>query len=430
MKKFIQNLLAFLTRKILAKYKPKIIGITGSVGKTSTKEAVFSVLAPYFYARRNLKNYNNEIGLPLTVIGAESGGHSVLRWFGILLRGFAIWLLPVKYPEILILEMGADHPGDIKYLTDMVRPSIGIVTAVAPVHTEFFGTVEKVAEEKSILIKVLPKDGVAILNYDDPRVRAMREKSVCRAVAYGFEAMADVRAIESAVSFHALGVPGHDMGGIHFKLSQGQNAIPVYLTGVLGRQQVYSALAAASVGLALGLNPIQISEALRGYHPPAGRMNLLSGIKGTTIIDDTYNASPVSVGAALDVFKILPKNEETKFYACLGDMLELGKDSVQMHREIGWKVAEIGADVLIACGALAKDIAVGAREGGMGESQVFHFAKPGEAGKFLQEKIKSGDVVLIKGSQGIRMEKAVKEIMAEPMKAGELLVRQGPEWLG
>ena len=428
MKKFLQKILAFLTRKILTKYHPRVIGITGSVGKTSTKEAVYAALAPYFSVRRNIKNYNNEIGLPLTVIGAEAGGRSILRWLAVIIKGLTVWIFPAKYPEILILEMGADHPGDIKYLCDLVHPQIGILTAVASVHTEFFGTVERVAEEKSILIKSLPRDGVAVLNYDDPRVRVMREKSNCRTIFYGFEEMADVRAIESAVSFHAMGVPGHDLGGIHFKLSQGQNAIPVYLTGVLGRQQVYSALAAASGGLALGLNPIQISEALRAYRPPPGRMNLLSGIKSTTIIDDTYNASPVSAAAALDVFKILPKGENTKFYACLGDMLELGKDSAQMHREIGWKAAEVGIQALITCGHLAKEIAIGAIEGGIPESQVFHFGDAQSAGKFLQERIKRGDIILIKGSQGARMEKAVKEIMAEPQRAGELLVRQDGGW--
>jgi len=428
MKKFLQKILAFLTRKILLKYKPRVIGITGSVGKTSTKEAVFSVLAPYFRVRRNRKNYNNEIGLPLTVIGAESGGWSMFKWFAVIARGFAVWLFQRKYPEILILEMGADRPGDIKYLCDLVRPSIGIITAVAPVHTEFFGTVERVAEEKSTLIKALPKDGVAILNYDDARVRAMREKSNCRTISYGFEEMADVRAIESAVSFHALGQPGHDLGGTHFKLSPGGSAIPIYLAGVLGRGQVSAALAAAAVGLSLGLNLIQVSEALRSYRPPPGRMNLLPGIKETTIIDDTYNASPASVRAALEVFKILPKSEGIKFYVCLGDMLELGKDSGQMHREIGWKAAEIGADVLVACGHLAKDIEIGAKEGGMSDLNVFHFAGPAEAGKFLQERLRRGDIILVKGSQGMRMEKIVKELMAEPLRADELLVRQGPEW--
>lgn len=428
MKNIIQKILAFLTRKILAKYKPRVIGITGSVGKTSTKEAVFSVLAPYFRVRRNQKNYNNEIGLPLSVIGAESGGRSMFKWFAIIIKGFWLLIWPVKYPEILILEMGADRPGDIKYLSDLVRPSIGIMTAVAPVHTEFFGTIERVAEEKSVLIRALPKDGVAILNYDDPRVRAMREKSNCRTISYGFEEMADVRAIESAVSFHALGQPGHDLGGTHFKLSPGASAIPIYLAGVLGRSQVSAALAAAAVGLSLGLNLIQVSEALRSYHPPPGRMNLLPGIKETTIIDDTYNASPASVLAALLALKVLPKAESVKSYVCLGDMLELGKDSGQMHREIGWKAAEIGADVLIACGALAKDIEIGAKEGGMSDLNVFHFAGPAEAGRFLQERIRRGDIILVKGSQGMRMERIVKELMAEPLRAGELLVRQGPEW--
>ncbi|MEK7211223.1 MAG: Mur ligase family protein, partial [Patescibacteria group bacterium] len=426
---------------IIAKYKPRVIGITGSVGKTSTKEAVYATLAPYFRVRRNIKNYNNEIGLPLTIIGAESGGRSILKWLAAVIKGFAVWIFPSKYPEILILEMGADHPGDLKYLTDLAKPDIGIVTAVASVHTEFFGTVEKVAEEKSILIKALPKDGVAILNFDDGHVRAMREKAECRVMTYGFEETADVKAIDSALHFHPFDSENEDRGGdaerpqshaerggINFKLTPGGSAVPIFLADVLGRGQVYAALAAATTGLALGLNLIQVSDALRNFKSPPGRMNILPGIKNTTIIDDTYNASPVSVAMALEVFRSIPKEEGRKFYAVLGDMLELGSESGQMHREIGWKAADVGVDILIVCGNLAKDTALGAIEGGIPESQVFHFSDAKSAGKFLQERIKRGDIILIKGSQGARMEKIVKEVMAEPQKAGELLVRQDGGW--
>jgi UDP-N-acetylmuramoyl-tripeptide--D-alanyl-D-alanine ligase len=158
-------------------------------------------------------------------------------------------------------------------------------------------------------------------------------------------------------------------------------------------------------------------------------MNLLPGIKNTTLIDDTYNASPASVAAALEVLKEIPKDEKSHFYAVLGDMLELGKDAAQMHREIGWKTADSGVDVVVALGPLAKNIAEGAVEGGLAREMVFHFASASDAGIFLQERIKSGDVILIKGSQGMRMERVVKELMAEPERAGELLVRQGPEWI-
>ena len=429
MKQTFQKILGFLAKKILAKYKPRVIGITGSVGKTSTKEAVATALRPYFNVRQNQKNYNNEIGLPLTIIGAETGGRSVLRWLAILARGFWLWIWPVKYPEVLVLEMGADRPGDIKYLTDLVRPEIGIVTAVAAVHTEFFGTIDKVAEEKSTLIKVLPKEGTAILNYDDPRVRAMKEKARCQTVFYGFDQAAAVRVLEAAVHFHSAEVGQANRGGINFKLASGGSAVPIFLAGVLGKAQVYAALAAAAAGLDLGLNLVQVSEALRAYRSPAGRMNVLPGVKNITIIDDTYNASPASVALALQVFKEIPKEENSRFYAVLGDMLELGQGTEQMHREIGWKTADSGADTVIACGPLAKNIAEGAIEGGLSRDMVFHFAGAADAGLFLQERIKSGDVVLVKGSQGMRMERVVKELMAEPERAGELLVRQGPEWV-
>ena len=327
MKKILQKLLAFLARRILAKYRPRVIGITGSVGKTSTKEAVYAVLAPYFRVRRNIKNYNNEICLPLTIIGAEVGGKSIFKWFGIFARAVRLLIFPAEYPEFLILEMGADRPGDIKYLADLVRPEIGIVTAVAPAHTEFFGDLAGVAEEKSALIRVLPKNGVAILNYDDELTRTMRDKAKCRTMFYGFDGTAEMRVVESAIHFHPAIQGEENFCGINLKFVFGGATVPIFLSGVLGRGQVYAALAAGAAGLSLGLNLVQISEALMSYRPPPGRMNVLPGIKGTTIIDDTYNASPRSVAAALEVLKSITKDEGAKFYAVLGDMLELGKES-------------------------------------------------------------------------------------------------------
>jgi len=184
LKKFLQIILRSLAIRALNRYHPKVIGITGSVGKTSTKEAIYCVLSGKYKCRRNQKNYNNEIGVPLTILGCESGKKNPLVWLKVILHGLLLGYGPkASYPEIIILEMGADHPGDIEYLVKFTRPIIGLVTAVGPVHLEFFHKIQSVAEEKGKLIKALPVSGWAILNIDDDLVVPMRESTSASVVA-------------------------------------------------------------------------------------------------------------------------------------------------------------------------------------------------------------------------------------------------------
>jgi UDP-N-acetylmuramoyl-tripeptide--D-alanyl-D-alanine ligase len=322
------------------------------------------------------------------------------------------------YPEILVLEMGADRPGDIKYLTSFVKPKIAIITAVAPVHTEFFKTLKGVAKEKSELIKALPKDGLAILNNDDELVMEMKNLSQAETVTYGFSDKADINAREIKRN-----------QGLNFKLHyQGSSVVPVFLEKVIAPYLISSVLPAVAVGLFYELNLVDITHALKSFQPPPGRMNKISGIKDTIIIDDTYNSSPLAAKKALKVLSSFPADPSVQRFAVLGDMLELGSLSEQAHREVGKIVARLRIDVLITVGERARDIARGAKSAGMSEDRVFSFSDTLEAGKFLQSRISKGDVILVKGSQGIRMEHIVKEIMADPQFAQELLVRQGKEW--
>lgn len=424
-KKIIEYLLKKISIAIIKKYQPEIIGITGSVGKTSTKEAIETVLKDKFSVRANIKNYNNEIGVPLSVIGLESPGRSVLGWLNVFFKSIGLIIeKDAAYPKILILEMGADKIGDIEYLMDFLPLKIGVVTAVSEVHLEKFGTLEKIAREKRLIVSKLRKDDKAVLNYDDEVVNLMQEKTRAQVLTYGFKQGAEIKASEEKISYQNEGQG--EIQGISFKLTYQGNIVPILLPDVLGHHQIYAALVATAVGTTYGMNLFEIAEALKKYKSPKGRMKIIKGIKSTLIIDDTYNSSPQAAIAAIETLGKIRIGR--KKIAVLGDMLELGNYTKEAHLKVGKAVSENGIDVLVTVGALAKKIADGAEDAGMAGERIFSFDKNLPAGKFLQEKIKAGDIILVKGSQGIRMEKVVKELMAEPLKAEELLVRQGSQW--
>ncbi len=434
MRKIIQLKLKILAKIILAKYKPDIVGITGSVGKTSTKEAIYTVLASKFKVRRNIKNYNNEIGLPLTIIGADSPGRSIIGWYIVFSKALKLILFKDKgYPKILVLEMGVDRPGDMKYLNSIVKCKVGVITSIGPVHLEFFGSINNIQKEKGGLIKNLTKSSWAVLNYDDEKVRQIGNNTEAQILIYGFDEKADVRALsyaEASASKHQVDSENaNNLVGVSFKLSYNGSTVPVLLPKVIGYAAVYAALAGSAVGVAYGLNLVEIVQSLREFKSPRGRMNLVKGIKNTLIIDDTYNSSPQSSISALDVVKKIPLAKSARRFAVLGDMLELGSMSEQGHRQVGKKALKTGINKLIVVGERARDIARGAKDAGMTKDNIFHFSQAEKAGKFIQERISEGDLILVKGSQGARMEKIVKEIMAEPLRAKELLVRQDEQWM-
>ncbi|MFA5029301.1 MAG: UDP-N-acetylmuramoyl-tripeptide--D-alanyl-D-alanine ligase [Patescibacteria group bacterium] len=423
-KKIVQKILRLLARLILNKYQPEIIGITGSFGKTSTKEAIYTVLSKRFNVRENIKNYNNEIGLPLTIIGAGSGGRSVWGWVGVFAKALVLLIWKDKrYPEILVLEMAVDRVGDMKYLTDLAPCKIGVVTNIGPVHLEFFKTLERIAKEKSVIVSQLTTNGWAILNADNDYVRQMAEETKARIMTYGIlEKDTSIRASEIIISQNNQ----EEIAGLSFKLSYRGSTVPVFLPNILGEHLIYAALAAAAIGLVYEMNLLEISEALRLFKAPSGRMNLLVGIKQTKIIDDSYNAGPDSMLAAL---KVLGKiNGGGRKIAVLGDMLELGDYTDEGHRQVGAEVVKNKIDILITVGERARTIAAESQRQGLDSDLIFNFSDTERAGSFLQERMEEGDLVLVKGSQGMRMEKIVKEIMAEPLRAKELLVRQEKPW--
>jgi len=409
MRKILQKILRILAKIALKKYKPIVVGITGSVGKTSTKEAIYSVLKSHFGERRvrkNEKNYNNEIGVPLTVFNLKTGGNSIFKWIPKFIKIFWMIIFKVDYPDFLILEMGADKPKDIEYLLDFVKHKVGVITTVGeiPVHVEFFESPEKVAEEKETLVKKLTKDGVAVLNYDDERVKNMGENVDAKVITFGLNEKADIR----ATNYELKILPeGDNITELNFKLDFKGSSVPAKLINVLGAQHLYSALAATAVGIALNVNLVEIAQALKEIVPLPGRMHLLRGIKNTLIIDDSYNAALLSMQAGLESLKVFSSQRKI---VVLGDMREIGKYSEQAHIQVGKKAGEI-ADMIFVVGNCAGFIEQGAVSAGFDASKIFKFSTSDEAKLIVQEKLQENDVIFIKGSHSIKMENIVEEIV-------------------
>jgi len=427
---FLEKILKFFASKALRKFRPRIVGVTGSVGKTSSKEAIFTVLSSKFRVRKNEKNYNNEIGLPLTVLDLESGGGSLLKWAVVLVRAFGVAYLGSKksYPEILVLEMGADRPGDIKYLVDFLKPEVGVVTAVGISHLEYFKDKKQIAKEKGALVKYLAKNGLAVLNFDDENVRKMAEEIRVKKIYFGFSQEANVRASDIFFGYEKTeDFYGGDLDkirGISFKLNFDGASIPVRLLQSAGRPQIYAVLAASATGIQFGMNLLEIASALKKFQSPPGRLNIIDGIKNSVIIEDSYNAAPQSTLAALEV---LGKIKARRKIAALGNMLELGTETEAGHREVGRKAAET-ADLLFAVGDKAEFIADEAQKAGLDKKQIFCYTDSSEAKIPIQNELQEGDVILVKGSQGARMELISEEIMRHPEQAEKLLPRQTSEW--
>ncbi len=424
----LRYLLRRLARAVIDKYQPQIIGITGSVGKTTTKEAVLMVLAKKYRVRGNIKNYNNEIGLPLTILGLESPGRSIGGWLKVL---FSAWRLIQKtdpsYPEFLVLEMGVDHPGDMDYLLSIVQPNIGIITAIGQAHLEFFGSQDNIAQEKGKLIVSLPAAGWAVLNADDQRARLMtgHNKQV-QIITYGFGPQADVRATDLQFDYGQVGEKAIPSSvGLRFKLSYQAATVSVTLPGIISEAAVYSVLAAIAVGISQEIDLLTAIKALGDFHAPKGRLNILTGCQNAILLDDSYNASPTAVAAALDILGRWPALQRV---AVLGDMLELGVDGPAEHRRIGQIVAQLPIGHLVLVGSLAEMIGQEARERGWA-GQIDYFADSIAAADKIREIIPERAVVLLKGSQGSRIERITKALLLDPTAAASQLVRQDGSWL-
>ncbi len=348
----------------------RAVGITGSVGKTTTKELVAAVLRQQFSVWQSEGNYNNEIGLPLMLLRLTEG----TQW--------------------LVQEMGMYDVGEIARLASLVRPELGVVTNVGPTHLERLGSIERIAQAKAELVQALPAWGTAILNGDDPRVRAMAALTQARVRTFGLQPGNDVWANE---------VETHGLDGLALRFHAGGESVCAELP-LIGAHSVYAALAAASVGLTAGLSWEAILNGLAD-RAVSLRIKTVPAIRGATILDDTYNASPASVKAALSVLAEMPGRR----LAVLGGMLELGSYQEEGHRAVGRCAAEVAA-VLITIGELGRIVADEAVRAGMPGYAVHAVDDKARAGALLHDILQQGDVVLVKGSRGFALETLVQEV--------------------
>lgn len=408
----IGTLLAFKARSYLKKHRVQVIAVTGSVGKTSTKEAIYKVLSSKFDVHSGKKSFNTEFGLSLAVLGEEeSGFSSPAAWLRILAR---VFFGKKRTYKKVVLEMGADKPGDIKKLIRIAPPVIAVVTAVKPVHMAKgqFISIEAIAREKGSLVAALPREGMAILNNDDENVRNM--KTAAGKFSYGVKGPAmlmakNVKATAKSLKFK-----------VDYRGDTGEFSVPA-----IGAFQVYVLLPAIAVGVQLGMRLGECASALSDFQLPPGRMNPIAGVNRSQIIDSSYNASPTTVETALNV---LDDIYAPRKIAALGTMNELGEMTYESHIAIGKQAAQV-ADILVAVGHEAPTIKRGALEVGMKEADIYTFFDSEEAGEFMKNRLKQGDLVLVKGSQNkVRMERFVKQIMKEPHKAKKLLCRQEAAW--
>lgn len=411
---------------MLKRHKPKIVAVTGSVGKTSTKDAIATVLGKNFRVRKSQKSYNSEIGVPLVVLNCETGWLNPLKWTANILRGAWLIFSGKDYPEWLVLEFGVERPKDMENLVSWINPHISVVTTLAeiPVHVEYFSGPEALIREKAKILKNLETNDFAILGGDDIAVAELGEKTKAHVITFGFDPDADF--VASNYRILSMGGDEPHPEGIIFKVDADGVSLPVRISNAFGRHHVYPALAALAVGKIAGYNLVEMSESLSKYEAPPGRLKLLGGVKGSFILDDTYNSSPVALRAALDTLRDLTAKRKI---VVLGDMLELGKYTIEAHKSMAEYIIDAGVDTVFAVGPRARFIAEGLREKNFSKENIFEFSTSDEAKKRVEETIGGGDMVLVKGSQSMRMERIVEEIMAEPERAGELLVRQEKEWL-
>ncbi len=367
----LQQMATFWRRQ----HELRVVGITGSVGKTTTKELAAAVLARRYVTLKSEASYNNEIGLPLALMHLTNEH------------------------ERAVLEMGMYDVGEIAGLARIARPHVGVVTIIGPVHLERARTIERIVKAKMELVEALPPtpEGVAILNYDDERVRGMAQATQARVFYYGLSPDADLWADH---------IEGLGLDGIRFRLHHGGETLHVKIP-LLGRHSVHTALRAAAVGLAEGLDWQEVIEGLRG---PSAQLRLVSvpGPKGAIILDDTYNASPASTFAALNLLDEL----DGRKIAVLGDMLELGGYEREGHEKVGMRALEV-ADVLITLGPRGHIIGETALRWGMPADHVHILEENAEVVTLLEQMVTGDDVILVKGSRAMRMEEIVNALGRE-----------------
>ncbi len=348
---------------------PRVIAVTGSTGKTGTKDFIASILSRRFNVHATPGNLNNHIGLPLTLLGMEGS------------------------EEICVTEMGANHKKEIEALVDIARPEIGVVTNVGPAHLEFFGSLKGVASAKAELLEALPPTGTAVLPADDEFIEFLKERTKARSLTFGFSEHADRR---------ITGLEKRESGGYRFAVGDLALEVPRF-----GRHHVLNAAAAAVVGSIIGVPPDEIASGIVAAKVGAGR-GVCYDLGGVVFFDDSYNSNPTSLRAAVEAFLEIPASGRR--WLVLGDMLELGDSSETLHREAGVFCGRARVDGILTIGAESVELSRAAAEQRKSPDHITHFLDAERLSLYLNELINPGDAVLLKGSHGMRMEKILDAI--------------------
>lgn len=408
--------LAILARAILNKYQPQIVMVTGSVGKTSTKDALAAAFSETHFLRASEKSYNSEFGLPLTVIGAKNPWENPAAWFGVFQEALALIMLPSHYPKLLILEVGADRPGDLKRILRIAKPDAVVVTRLpdVPVHVEAYEGPQAVRDEEFTPAYALNPEAPLVICAEDTYAKTMAARLPVFVTTFGFSKDADI--CIASPEFYAEG----EASGMRAQIDNEE----VRVQGALGRPQLYAPAAALALAKALNISRSDVLAGLANYVAPPGRARVLLGIHNSYIIDDSYNASPAAVEEGLSALSLIP--QKGRRIAVLGDMLELGRYSQEEHARIGTLVAQ-KADMLVAVGVRSRATYEAAKKAGLPEETAYAVDTAQDAATLLVDLVSENDVILVKGSQSVRMERVSEALLRNPEDASRL-VRQEREW--
>lgn len=435
MKQIVIKLLYALAKRYVDRTQPTIIAVTGSQGKTTTKNAIaagLTALYPKGMIRSAEKSFNNEFGVPLSVLGEHSPGKSIFGWLRLFWR--ASFFNASEAPKVMVLEYGADHPGEIEHWCKMAVPDIGVITGVSAVHAQQYpGGIDDIAHEKSMIARYAKKH--LVLNADDPVVAGMVQyaASDVRITTYGLNGDIAIRNIQLLPRVDDAFESGDVFAQTTAELTVEQSPVELQLPNLIGYAPVMScaaAIAALNGTLERTALVTEIAAALESaYRPTPGRLRPIAGNKGSLIIDDSYNASPDAMMNGLNVLEQFELGTNTaRRIAALGSMAELGAHSHEAHFHTGKRVAEV-ADVFIAVGEQMQIAAGAAKQHGMDPNAIHWFKDSEAAGRWLDAHLGPADIVYVKGAQSARMEILVKEVMADPLQAKDLLVRQEKKWL-
>jgi UDP-N-acetylmuramoyl-tripeptide--D-alanyl-D-alanine ligase len=370
--KALQSLSHYVRRK----WARPIIGVTGSAGKTTTKAMISQVLDRKFNVLRTTGSLNNELGVPLTLLRLENGH------------------------DIGVLEMGMSAKGEIRHLAAIAEPNEGLITNVNPVHLEFFKSVDEIAEAKAELLEGLIEPRTAYLNNDDVRVRAMASKCTGKVVTYG---------VAEAADFKADQIRECGMDGSTFTVQSGSNRVEFSIP-LLGTHNVTNALAAITIGVSHDVSWPEIQAAVAAMKPEKMRGQVIRFRDGIAVIDDSYNSNPKALGEMIRFMGRVPGFSRKIVVA--GEMLELGRESAELHKGCGAEAARAGMDLVVGVQGMAREILNGARAGGIPEDRLMFQLDSSTAGEFLARTVKPGDAVLIKGSRGVKLERVLDALQA------------------